>query len=184
MTETVFPVAPVLRLPVHSYAVHGHRFGALVRSRVVLWARHLGDDVLLDPGTPVTAAAPGQVVWAETRPGSQEHRNWGGIVIIGHRHRETDEPFFTLYGHLTNLAVRRGQAVLPGQALGAVAAGSSPENGWWKRPHLHFGIYLGPWMDQILPGYARPFEGRTKFSWWRDPLAFVNEYNQTHKHGS
>lgn len=175
---TQYPVAARLQLPVAKYNTDGYSFGQRVRSRIILWARHLGEDVLADPGTSVAAIGDGLVVWSEVRAGDEKHRNWGGIVIIGHRHRETNDPFYSLYGHITNLSVSVGQQVTAGQPIGIVAAGLTPENGWWRKPHLHFGIYAGPWMDQVLPGYARPFDGRTKYSWWRPPAKFIGEYGQ------
>ncbi|MBI1833974.1 MAG: peptidoglycan DD-metalloendopeptidase family protein [Candidatus Andersenbacteria bacterium] len=177
--QSVYPTPPQLLLPVTPYQVTGRTFGQRVRSRVVLWARHLGDDVVLSIGTPVHAIADGSVVWSEVRPGSEDHRNWGGIIVLAHQDKRNGEAFFSLYGHITNLTVKEGADVTAGQTLGVVAPGSSPENGWWKTPHVHFGIYAGPWMSQILPGYARPFDGRTKFNWWRSPLPFINEYNKT-----
>ncbi|MGH9856558.1 MAG: M23 family metallopeptidase [Acidobacteriota bacterium] len=170
------PVAARLSWPLESYTVKGYRFGQRVRSRVILWARHLGDDILTKAGTSIVAIGDGKVVWSEVRPGSSEHRNWGGIVIVGHRHPHTDQSFYSVYGHLRELTVKENDIVQLGQHLGVIAAGNTPENGWWKIPHLHFGIYMGPWMDQVLPGYVRPLEGRTRLSWWRDPRVFIEQY--------
>lgn len=179
MHSEEYPEPQRLLFPVHPYAVTSRTFGERVRSRIILWARHLGDDVALPVGTNVTAIAEGRVVWAEIRSGSAEHRNWGGIVIIGHKHKDTDEAFFSLYGHLHNLTIKPGDMVRSGQVLGVIAAGNTSENGWWKTPHLHFGIYTGPWLDAVLPGYARPFDGRTKFTWWRSPKPFIENYNKS-----
>lgn len=172
-----YPSPDTLRLPVETYQVDGHRFGKRVRSRWILWARHLGDDLVLDPHTKIHAIGDGVVVWSEVRVGSKDHPNWGGLVVIGHQHKETGEAFFSLYGHLEQLTVDEGDQVRRGDELGQVANGNSPENGWWAIPHLHFGVYVGPWTDQVLPGYVRPFEGRTRFSWWRNPLEFISLYN-------
>lgn len=171
-----YPVPQRLTLPVDSYESLGYTLGDRVRSRMVLWARHLGEDVLAKPGTAVHAIGDGQVVWSEMRPGSKEKRNWGGIVIVGHTHATTNDSFYSLYGHISELAVSVGDTVLKGDLVGTVAAGHTPENGWWKKPHLHFGIYVGPWMGQVLPGWARPFEGRTKVHWWRAPKQFIETY--------
>lgn len=170
--------AQQLSLPVSAYAVEGYRFGERVRSRIILWARHLGDDVILPPGTPVHTIAAGKVVWSEVRAGSEVRRNWGGVVIVEHIHKSTGQLFYSVYGHLTNLKVVVGEEVAPGALIGEVAPGRTPENGWWKTPHLHFGIYLGPWTDCVLPGYKRFFDGRTRFSWWRDPRSYIEAYNR------
>lgn len=142
-----------------------------------MWARHLGDDILADAGTPVVASGPGTVVWSEVRPGWPGKPNWGGIVVIGHTHKDTKEAFYTLYGHMTKLHVRVGDVVEGGRLIGEVAAGHTSDNGWWKLSHLHFAVYIGPWSEHVLPGYTRPFEGRTKYKWWRDPREFIREYN-------
>lgn len=170
--------APQLKLPVFPYAVTGYRFGQRVRSRVILWARHLGDDVLLPPGTAVKAIGEGRVVWAEMRKGEATRRNWGGIVVIEHTHKKTNNLFYSLYGHMKNVQATGGSFVQAGQTLGEIAEGSTPENGWWLKPHLHFAIYIGPWTDNVLPGYKRFFDDRTRFSWWRDPKPFIDEYNK------
>lgn len=167
-----------LQFPVQPYEVKGYRFGQRVRSRIVLWARHLGDDIVLSPGTAVAAAGDGQVVWAQIRLGSEEKRNWGGIVVIRHIHKQTNQPFFSLYGHLKDLRMKVGDSVLAGQVVGHVAEGYTPENGWWKIPHLHFALYVGPWTESVLPGYKRFFDGRTKVAFWRNPRQFIEEYNR------
>ena len=171
-----YPVADRLCLPIEPYTVAGYHFGQRVRSRRILWARHLGDDILADPGTAIVAAGAGKVVWSEIRPGNKERRNWGGIVTIEHTHKTTDQKFYSLYGHLTNLAVAAGDIVTAGQKVGEVAAGLTAENGWWQHPHLHFGIYIGAWTDRVLPGYKRFFDDRTRFSWWRSPKPFIESY--------
>ena len=167
-----------LLYPVDDYVVKGYHFGERVRSRIILWARHLGDDVVLSPETPVKAIGAGRVVWSEIRPGNSERRNWGGLVVIEHTHKKSQVLFYSLYGHMKDLEVKAGDQVLAGRPLGKVAPGPSPENGWWKTPHLHFGIYVGPWTDAVLPGYKRFFDDRTKFTWWRDPQKFIEEYNR------
>jgi murein DD-endopeptidase MepM/ murein hydrolase activator NlpD len=169
--------AMTLGWPITPYEVTGYAFGQRVRSRIILWARHLGDDILAEPGTPVVAIGAGKVVWAEMRPGSEARRNWGGIVIIEHIHKTTGQTFYSLYGHVQDLLVKVGDEVPAGQKLAVIADGSTPENGWWKLPHLHFAIYCGPWTDTVLPGYKRFFDGRTKFGWWRNPKAFIEEYS-------
>lgn len=179
-----FPTVLRLDWPVVPYRVtaDGWRFGEWVRRRIVYWAVHLGDDVVLPAGTPVRAIGTGTVVFARTLPGSEQKRSWGGVVIVRHGKNDhipiTDgqltNEFYSLYGHLAGLAVREGEAVLLGQQLGVIAAGRTPENGWWKVAHLHFGIYSGPWRGQALPGYWRPERWwRTRRRWWHDPQTFI-----------
>ena len=167
-----------LQLPISPYQVTGYAFGQRIRSRMILIARHLGDDILAQPGTVVACAGDGKVVWAEMRLGSEQKKNWGGIVIVEHEHKDTGTLFYSVYGHLHNLAVQDGDEIHLGDKVGEVAPGASPENGFWKLAHLHFGIYTGPWSGMVLPGWLRPFEGRTKFSWWQDPKPFVESYSK------
>ncbi|MEX0649769.1 MAG: M23 family metallopeptidase [Candidatus Andersenbacteria bacterium] len=176
MSQKPYPTPAKLSIPIDAYKVSGYRFGDRVRSRIILWARHLGEDVLADPGTSIKAIGEGEVIWSEIRPGSKQRRNWGGIVIIGHTHVSTSEQFYSLYGHITDLQVKVGDVVQAGDLVGKVAAGHTPENGWWARPHLHFGIYTGPWMGQVLPGWAKVFEQRTKMHWWQAPQQFLRRY--------
>jgi murein DD-endopeptidase MepM/ murein hydrolase activator NlpD len=164
--------------PITPYEVTGYAFGKRVHSRIILWARHLGDDILATPGTTVNAIGDGKVIWSEMRLGNEIRRNWGGIVIVEHVHKTTGQTFYSLYGHLKDLTVNVGDTVTTGQKVGVIAEGHSPQNGWWKLPHLHFAIYCGPWTDTVLPGYKRFFDGRTKFSWWRSPVKFINDYNK------
>lgn len=172
------PPADSLQLPISPYEVGGYTFGQRVRSRKILTARHLGDDILAPEGTKVTCIGTGVVVWSEMRPGTAEKHNWGGVVIVEHVHSMTGMLFYSVYGHISGITVRVGDVVEKGKLLGTVAAGNTPENGYWKLAHLHFGIYAGPWMKKVLPGYARPFEGRTKFRWWQDPRPFIEQYGK------
>jgi murein DD-endopeptidase MepM/ murein hydrolase activator NlpD len=100
------------------------------------------------------------------------------VVIVGHQGKRAGPAFYSVYGHIRDLAVKAGEQVMAGQEVGRVAAGATPENGFWKIPHLHFAIYAGPWRNGILPGYARLWAGRTKFSWWREPATFIAAYNR------
>lgn len=158
-----------------SYQVGGHPFGRRIRRRMWLWATHLGDDVVGRPSTLVRAIGDGQVVWSEMRLGSEEKKNWGGIVVLRHQIPN----FYSVYGHLTDLKVKKGEQVRAGQPVGVIAEGATPENGWWKTPHLHFAIYTGPWHNRVLPGYARPDDWlrfsprRTRVKWWHDPRKFI-----------
>lgn len=178
LASSLYPLASQLQLPLTPYVVAGYRFGQRVRRRWGLPAWHLGDDLIVPAGTSVASVGAGRVVWAAIRPGSPARRNWGGLVIIGHRRTDNQLSFYSLYGHLTSLVVTTGQEVAGGQPLGVVAAGLTPENGWWQKAHLHFAIYIGPWFHQVLPGYKRLWAPRTKMAWWAAPQKFIEQYNQ------
>ncbi len=175
MTASARP-AEALVLPITPYEITGYPFGKRVRSRKILWARHLGDDILAAEGTTVVCIGNGTVVWSEVRKGSKERHNWGGIVVVEHVNSSTGLFFYSIYGHIKDIAVKQHASVSMGDTIGVVAAGDTPENGYWKLAHLHFGIYTGPWNKNVLPGYARPFEGRTKYRWWQNPKPFITSY--------
>ncbi len=173
-----FPSPGRLFLPVSPYGIGGYSFGQRIRRRFLLSATHLGEDIKADGGTAVAAIGDGVVVCAETRPGAPDHKNWGGLVIIGHQRRRTRRNFYSVYGHLRNLAVRQGERVNSGQLIGVVAEELTAANGWWKIPHLHFAIYSGPWRGQIMPGFKRTENMRMRLSWWHAPGKFIEDYNR------
>lgn len=117
---------------------------------------HLGEDYLLDIGTPVYAIADGEVSMVRNWPGCdtaiETNHGWGGVVQVAHT-RPTGKPFATqgtiittsstqyspkkvhsLYGHIENIQVETGDTVVRGQLLGFVAKVCP------YIPHLHFEI--------------------------------------------
>jgi len=106
----------ILQLPIEPYAVSDDywKFGDKVPRRWGLWARHLGDDVVVAAGTGVKAIGEGEVVLSETKPGSEKHRSWGGVVVLRHsitqksphfakatRGRKIkNQNFYSVYGHM------------------------------------------------------------------------------------
>jgi len=181
----MYPTPTQLKVPLTPYTTGEFlAFGQKIRRHIILWATHLGDDIAAEPGTMVNAIGVGEVVLSEVRMGSEKRRNWGGVVILGHRAKTQNakrktQNFYSIYGHLTDLKVKVGEVVQLGQDLGCVAAGNTQENGWWRHPHLHFGIYTGPWTGDILPGYKRPEEFRTKLKYWHRPKEFIDTYHRT-----
>jgi len=88
---------------------------------------HSGLDIGADSGTPIAAAAGGQVVLASSGYG------YGNYVIVRH-----DNGYETLYAHLTEIYVAQGQWVAQGEAVGTVGS-----TGWATGPHLHFEVRVG-----------------------------------------
>ncbi len=86
---------------------------------------HNGMDIANDPGTVVAAAMAGRVAMAGY------NANFGKYVIVSH-----PEGFQTLYGHLQEFLVRRGQPVSQGQAIGRMG-----NTGYSTGPHLHFSVF-------------------------------------------
>jgi murein DD-endopeptidase MepM/ murein hydrolase activator NlpD len=112
-----------------SYFVDGQR---------VSQATHYGFDLATTMNSPVTASNSGKVVW------SDDLGIYGGCVIIDHGF-----DLFTLYGHLSRIDVKPGDAVKRGQVIGL-----SGTTGLAGGDHLHFatllgGVYVDPveWWD-------------------------------------
>jgi murein DD-endopeptidase MepM/ murein hydrolase activator NlpD len=94
---------------------------------------HLGVDFAARAGTPVRAAANGVVVAAGWNGG------YGKMVRIRH-----PRGLESLYGHLSRIAVKRGQRVVQGDLVGAVGS-----TGLSTAPHLDYrivqrGVFVNP----------------------------------------
>ncbi|HEU4754116.1 MAG TPA: peptidoglycan DD-metalloendopeptidase family protein [Armatimonadota bacterium] len=98
----------------------GYRFHPILHYRRL----HSGIDFGARVGTPVYAAASGEVFFASWRGG------YGRCIIVLH-----GGGMSTLYGHLSRINVRAGQAVRRGQLIGAVGS-----TGLSTGPHLHFEV--------------------------------------------
>ncbi|MEM8604152.1 MAG: peptidoglycan DD-metalloendopeptidase family protein, partial [Cyanobacteria bacterium P01_H01_bin.121] len=85
---------------------------------------HAGIDFAVDYGTPITAAAPGEVIFAGWYGG------YGNAVIIDHGGGIT-----TLYAHASDLSVQEGDRVSAGLTVASVGS-----TGFSTGPHLHFEV--------------------------------------------
>jgi murein DD-endopeptidase MepM/ murein hydrolase activator NlpD len=85
---------------------------------------HAGTDIGAPTGTPILAAAKGQVETANRLGG------YGLTVIINH-----DSAQQTLYGHMSEIFVQPGQWVEPGTVIGRVGSTGNSTG-----PHLHFEV--------------------------------------------
>ncbi len=90
-------------------------------------AFHSGIDIDAPYGTPVRAAADGEVTAATAEAG------YGREITLDHGHGVT-----TLYGHLSGFAVVPGDHVVRGQVIGYVG-----QSGRATGPHLHYEVRLG-----------------------------------------
>jgi len=89
------------------------------------WKAHHGTDFGAKRGTPILAAADGEVIFSGRMGG------YGNVIKIQH----TDE-YMTLYAHQSRLKVKKGTFVKQGQIIGYVGS-----TGRSTGPHLHFGLY-------------------------------------------
>lgn len=97
------------------------------------WRAHLGVDYAAPTGTPVRSIGNGLVESAGNLGG------YGNAVVVKHQNGHS-----TVYAHLSQMLVKRGQSVAQGQSIGKVGA-----TGWATGPHLHFefrvnGIHQDP----------------------------------------
>src|SRR6267378_48754 len=97
---------------------------------------HVGMDLFVEPGAPLSAPLDGvvRIVANNSAP-----LDYGPVVILRHE-TSGGEEFFTLYGHLSKDALaslEAGQRVARGQRFARV--GSAQENGGWTT-HVHFQI--------------------------------------------
>ncbi len=102
---------------------------------------HHGVEFLNPIGTPVLAAADGDVVVAgDDRKifyGPYSYF-YGNLVVLEHHLPGYNLPVFTLYGHLSKILVQVGQSVHRGQQVGLVGM-----SGVATGAHLHFEVRFG-----------------------------------------
>lgn len=104
---------------------------------------HYGLDITLSKGSPVYAPADGVVKYTKSQPG------YGKVAKIDHGHGYT-----TIYAHLSQFRVRRGQRVKRGDVIA-----TSGSTGRSTAPHLHyevhrFGTPQNP-LDYFFSGYLK-----------------------------
>lgn len=91
---------------------------------------HDGVDFRAPIGTPIFAVMPGIV--AETNLGAVKNCQYGKWILIKH-----PNGLSTLYAHLSDVRVSKGQNVTRGETIGF-----SGNTGYATGPHLHFTLYV------------------------------------------
>lgn len=108
---------PLERFRLTSYfGKRGHRY-------------HEGVDLAARSGTKIVAARDGRVVRVARKTG------YGRTVVVDHG------PFYTLYAHLSDFAVKKGEQVRSGEVIGYVGK-SGRASGY----HLHFEVRSPDWV--------------------------------------
>jgi murein DD-endopeptidase MepM/ murein hydrolase activator NlpD len=87
--------------------------------------QHEGIDIAAGKGTPVRSARSGHVIYADSKLSG-----YGKMVIVRHA-----DSFTTVYAHLSEFAVKKGQFVSRGQLVGKVG-----RTGRASGSHLHFEV--------------------------------------------
>ena len=119
----------------------GNRFDPYYK----VWQLHAGVDLAAPGGTPIHAAADGEVIMAGWNGG------YGNYTCISHG-RSGGKALSTCYGHQSQILVHAGQRVRRGQTIGRVGTtGASTGN------HVHFEVRLNgtpvqplTWLPQCL----------------------------------
>jgi len=74
------------------------------------------------------------------------HYSYGNHVVINH-----NNGYMTLYGHMSRLAVKKGQTVERGQVIGYV--GSTGDS---TGPHVHYEVWKGKQWNHVNPSILYP----------------------------
>lgn len=102
---------------------------------------HHGVELVNSFGTPVLAAADGEVVFAGsdelTLLGPYTHF-YGNVIMLRHPGLFFGEDLFTVYAHLSVIEVAEGDLVFVGDKIGEVGASGAADGS-----HLHFEVRLG-----------------------------------------
>lgn len=109
-------------------------FGQRVHPVFKTKAFHSGIDISAPSGTPVKAAAGGEVLFDGWL------RGYGQVVILDH-----GRSYSTVYAHLSSTAVREGQTVRAGTVVGRVG-----KTGTTTGYHLHFEVRVGSHVKNPL----------------------------------
>ncbi len=169
---------PRLLCPVGRCNVGGFRFGddwtfgqCPSGARPPKWKKHTGADIRATAGTTVVAAEAGTVKYVYSAG-----KGWASAILI--EHFAGNSKYVTQYMHVDpKTGIVPGAVVKRGQAIATVAAISTP--------HLHFGVWNGPYGSTAahrgaLPSCTRPTTACNDGSvtdpcfpqLWIDPMTF------------
>ena len=130
----------------------------------------------------VLAHSNGKVVWIQTgqknNPGSTGNKSYGNAVKIKH-----DNGYYTLYAHLKNVNVKKGDYVTQGKILGVIGnTGNSYGRHlhWEVRNKLDARIDPEPYLYSNLPGLSGVYTYQTwdckKKKWLSNVKTNTNDY--------
>ena len=121
-----------------NWPLANYRYGGVFFANIV----HTGVDIDAPFGTPIHAAGPGTVVWADwglfrEAPGDKSDP-YGQAVVVRMDFGYKDQPLYTVYAHMSKIIAIVGQHVETGDVLGQVGA-----TGATTGPHVHFEVRWG-----------------------------------------
>ena len=103
-------------------------------------AMHNGIDIGAPNGTPIYAAADGEVIYAAWMNG------YGNTIMIDHGKNSNGQHVITLYAHCSSLVAAKGAQVVGSQTIVAKVGSTGRSTG----NHLHFGLKIGgAWVDPM-----------------------------------
>jgi murein DD-endopeptidase MepM/ murein hydrolase activator NlpD len=121
-----------------NWPLANYRYGGVFFANVV----HTGVDIDAPYGTPIHAAGPGTVVWADwglfrEAPGDRSDP-YGQAVVIRMDFGYKGQQLYTVYAHMSKIIAVLGQHVESGDVIGQVG-----ETGETTGPHVHFEVRWG-----------------------------------------
>ena len=120
------------------------RMGMRVHPVTGVEKSHSGVDVGAPEGTPLVAVYDGVVEQSRGEGiGGEEVGGFGAWVVIGHKGltaEGTEKKFYTVYGHILNSYVKKGDIVKQGDIVAEVG-----NRGTSTGPHLHFEVSYNKW---------------------------------------
>ena len=118
------------------------------------WGKmHAGIDIAsgkFKQGTPISVIKPGTVAFAGWQDPNNKKAGWGQFVAIKH-----DDGTASLYGHLDQINVTKGQRVEPDSTGKFPVIGKLGNTGSSTGAHLHFEVGTG-WTGGTLSGHIDP----------------------------
>lgn len=127
------------------------------------WNGNNGNDS--DLNDPVYSIANGEIMTSEFK------KVWGNVVVIQHI-LPNNIKIYSMYGHLNNIHIRKGDLVKRGQQIGTIGKG---ENNRYSA-HLHFEIRTDTNPDKLKPGIG--YSKTPKPNGWVDPSEFIDSHRQ------
>ncbi len=141
-----------------NWPLANYRYGGVFFANVV----HTGVDIDAPYGTPILAAGPGTVIWADwglfwQSPGLITDP-YGQAVVLRMDFGHENKALYSIYAHMSKMIALPGQHVETGDVLGLVG-----DTGATTGPHVHFEVRWGKnsFQDTYNPElWMAPPEGR------------------------